>query len=242
MSLGKIESYLYSSGVAATRNGTATITITEAATPAVVFTLPATDGAGGVTRRFSEALTWFQTEFNAAGGLANTYAFTFDTATNRVTLARNVGVVTFTPTFGGDMAAFLGLTGTLSAGTSFTGASQPLGAFASIRVGVPVLQDGSRVDMQRYRFGRSESLCFGNHDILDVKVALYGTQARAFEGAYAAAGRIRLWQDQTVANAYSTSVPSGYHDGWVISATKPSTRGSAEEWVEYTIRLGVPRA
>lgn len=235
MSLGRIESWIYSSGTVGLRAATSDLTIAETAGVTETFCLSG-------PMRLSDALMDWQTQLNASVGLANAYSLTWNSTAQAVTIARSLGVRSFVPSFSGNLAAVLGFSGSLVAGTTFTGTTPSLARFDGIRVGASVYRPGERVDLREYRHGRSEALCFGNHDICDVKVLLPKTQAERFSRSYCAAGRIRIYRDQTLVAAYAPDYPQGYTDGYVLSVSRIRTIGGAEEWVEFELRLGVPRA
>lgn len=234
MSLGRLEAYLYGSGTAGLRAGTSDLTIVETAGATETVALSA-------SLRLSDALTDWQSALNASA-LANTYALTWNATTQTVTIARTAGALTFLPIFDGDLAAVFGYSANPTVpAASFSGDTPSRARFDDVRMSIPALTPGERANLKRYRHGRSEALCFGKHDICELKIMLPKARATVFETSYCNAGRIRVWQDQTLADPYSAAVPSGYLDGYVIACPSVRTSGSAEEWVEFAVRLGVPR-
>ena len=245
MSLGRIEAYFYSSGTAGVRSSTADLSLFEAVGPTgATLTLPGPDSSPAQLTPvlFTDALTRWQADANASVDLNNTYAITWKSASQSVKIARTAGASTFHPTFTGNLYRALGFSfATYADGTTFTGETQALGRFDNVRIGHAGLTPAERVDKKVYRHGRAEALCFSNHDALDIKIKLPKAIGQAFETSYCAAGFIRVYLDQTLAAPYSVAVPYGYVDGWVLSVV-PTAYGSSEEWREFTIRLGVPRA
>lgn len=237
MSLGRVEAYLYTSGESGVLDATQRLTVVEQTGPVTVHAvLPA-------PARLSDAIATLEAALNASA-LNNTYALTWDAAAQAVKIARTAGVSTFTPTAQGDLWRAFGWASATpaTAVTSYTPTGPSRARFDGLRVGAPPIREGSRVDLTRYAHGRSEVLAFGNHDLFSVVLYLpAGTTASAFVESYCTAGRLRIWQDQTLGGAWTPTYEEGYLDGFVVAVSELETIGVSEQWVRLRMLLAVPR-
>jgi hypothetical protein len=242
MSLGRIEAYLYATGIAGQFAASADLTVTETTGP-VSFT-----AVLAAPSRLADALLDWQAQLNASVALANTYTLTWNATAQAVTIARATGASTFTVALGGGLNRALGFaSASLSpAATSFTGTVQSKARFDNVRVDVSPVRDGGKVDLTTYRHGRAESLAFGTFDLHEVKLLWPYSPAGLSAGGAAVescciAGKIRLTQDSSLGYAWSYDAPAGYIDGHVLAVSKLETVGVAEQWLRVRMLLAVPR-
>ena len=233
---GRIEAYLYGSGTAGLRDATADLIIEEFGGATATLPLPG-------SLRLTSALVAWETAANASAALANTYTITWNDATQTVRIARVGAGPDFRPQFGGNLAAIWGYSdpASLALASAHVGDTPSLARVDTVRVGTAALQSGDRVDLRQYRHGRSEALCFGNHDVADIRMLVPRADRDRLEGSYCVAGRVRVYQSSSLALPYGPTYPQGYLDGYVLSAGEVRS-GSSEEWSEILLRLGVPRA
>lgn len=237
--IGRIEAYLYGSGVAGVRAGTSDLTIVEATGPVtqtVTLSLPGLLESGALS-----ALTQWQTALNASP-LNNTYSLSWTSATQTVRIQRATGASTFRPTLGGDLRAVWGWKNNPAGyATLFDGDTPSLARFEDVRVRLLGIRDATRVDLQEYRHGRAEALTYGTHDVADLTLLLPIASARRLLRSYCAAGRVRVWQSTAVGSAFGEYTSTGYLDGFVMRAEARMV-GPWEQWGEVALKLALPRS
>jgi len=226
-----IAAFLWSSGSAASMSATASMTITDSGGSETV-----TLAEGGHT--LDAALTAWQTAANASGTLARTYTFDYSTATDQVVLTATGN---FDVALAGNLAAALGFSGNQSGTSTYSSDEQVLTRFDDIKIEAGPPTDGGRVNLARYRHGRSESIAFGNHDIFEMRLWLTDAQIADFAGSYCATGKVRISVDDGNASAFSLANTGGYLDGWIVSASRPTPSGISEEWWTLPIVVAAAR-
>jgi hypothetical protein len=238
MTASRVEGYLWSSGVAGEKSATQELTIDEGG-GAVTVLLPA-------AAVFSDALTALAGAANGLG-LANTYAFTWNAATQTVIVAgAGAPAINFTLAFVGNLHAALGFaTAAGYAGaTSYTGdRARALGRFdgpTHVKVGGNPIEEGPAVEMKRYRHGRHRAVAWGNHDVVSIDLMVNKDVRADFHASYCHGGRVRYYPTD-LTTAYSATNPGGYIDGYVIGVADLSLMGVSERWTLQRVRIARPR-
>ncbi len=199
----RLEAYLSASALGSTSK----IDITENGADVFTFTLT-------TTAIVTSALAEWEALVNASGDLSGTYAFTYDDATGRVTLARTDG------TFGFRLKAalntLLGFTHTgavSSLAASHVGDVQPLGIVNPIGLSHDSPQPMTELSKRFHRFGKASIHAHYSAMFTVAECTLPTSVADAILGGPIFASRVRLWQtgDDTV---YSISNVDGYIDGY----------------------------
>ena len=230
----RIETYLYSSGTAGTVDATSSITVTE---PGPVDYTATLSGPA----LFSTALTEWETLLNAgASGLAGTYAITWDTSAQAVTISAT-GVASFDFTLDANLRAAWGYSGAGGAGgLSYTGTVQSQARYDDLRFSSGAILNADDVDLRRYTYGRHRAIAFGTVDTWQSVIHVQNARAESFLASYCAAGKVRIYQNEAVTTAYSVTNLSGYLDCYVVGLTNHSdTRGRV--WLRVDADLSVPR-
>ena len=227
-----IEAYAYSegpaTGVSAALQTAQTLGVIKAGTS--YYSRPA------ASQRWSDLCATWAASLSAQTGY--TVGLTYSATTHRLTLTSSNSV---TPIQVGAVAAFTGLTGTLAAGTSWTGATAPGGRADLLGATVEPADDWTHSELAQYRHGRARATVWGNHQIHRCTLYCTGDAITAIQRGWLQAGRVRLYQSDAGdgLSPYNYANVGGYVDGYVI-ACGPGEEQSANLWV-YTMLIGVAR-
>lgn len=227
-----IEAYAYSegptTGASAALQTVQTLGLTVTATGLTYYARPASP------QRWSDLIATWAASLSSQTGL--TVTLTYSTTTHRLTLATSASCTPVTP---GNVKAFTGLTGTLAAGTSWTGAAAPAGRADLLGATVEPAEDWTHTELAQYRHGRARSVVWGNHHVHRCELYCTGDAIAAVKQGYAQAGRVRIYQDAATLSAYDYATLGGYVDGYVI-ACGPPVEHSENLWT-WAMLVGVPR-
>lgn len=187
-------------------------------------------------QRWTDLLATWAAGLSTATGY--TVGLSYSAATHRVTLTSSGAV---TPIQVGSVAAFTGLTGTLAAGTSWTGASVPGGRADLLGATVEPADDWTHSELARYRHGRARATVWGNHQVHRCTLYCTGDAITAMQRGWLQAGRVRLYQSDSGdgLSPYDYATLGGYVDGYVIGCG-PGEEQSENLWV-YQMLIGVAR-
>lgn len=228
-----IEAYAYSEGPATDTANAAlqtvqTLGLTKAGSPH--YARPATP------QRWTDLLATWASQLSTATAYAVT--LTYSATTHRLTLASSGAV---TPIQVGAVASFTGLTGTLGAGTSWTGAEAPGGRADLLGAMIEPADDWTHSELAQYRHGRARATVYGNHQVHKATLYCTGDAITAIQKGWIQAGRVRLYQGDAgdALTAYAPANPGGYVDGWVIGCG-PGEEQSENLWT-YPMLIGVAR-
>lgn len=227
-----IEAYAYSegptTGAAADLETVQTLGIIRTSTGLAYYSRPA------APQRWSDLLATWAASLSAQSLL--TVGLTYSAVTHRLTLTTSASC---TPQLPGNVAAFLGFTGTIGAGTSWAGSSAPAGRADLLGVTVEPAEDWTHSELAQYRHGRARATVWGNHQVHRCTLYCTGDAIGAVKQGYLQAGRVRIYQDATELTAYNYATLGGYIDGYVI-ACGPATEHSENLWT-WDMLVGVPR-
>tara|TARA_R110000782_G_scaffold143246_1_gene235954 strand:- start:171 stop:875 length:705 start_codon:yes stop_codon:yes gene_type:complete len=229
----RIEAYLYSSGTTGTVDATASITVTEPGPVVYTATLAA-------PALFSTALVEWQGLLNAgASGLTGAYSITWDAAAQAVTISAT-GVASFDFVLHGALNAAWGFSGGGGAGSlTYTGTVQSRARFDDLRFSSGAIVNADDVNLREYTYGRHRAIAWGTVDTWRSQVHVQNARSELFLASYCAAGKIRVYQDETVLTAYSATNLGGYIDAYVIGLTgHQDTKGRV--WLMVDLDLSVP--
>jgi len=201
---GAIMATLYSSGTEGTQDATQTIKLTDAGGGPVSLVLPA-------PALLDDALSEWETQANASGTLSETY--TFSRSGRAITIAAT-GV--FDYELVGDLSTALGMPDNDSGSDSYTG-SEASAYWQALAIDCAPFELSERVELEEFRHGRVESHVFGNHDLMRFVLYLDADTQSTLPRSYCAAGKVRVWQDTSVATAYALENEAGYVDGYVAA-------------------------
>ena len=211
-----IECYVYASAEASMAEAY-TLSVTEPGPTVVDVTLTQ-------PLRFTDALTEWQTQLNASA-LAGTYTIAWAAVSQSVVISAT-GVASFAVEFGGNLHKLCGF----SSATGHTGAltyrgdQQALGRFDDLRWSVAGVVPHDDVTLHEYRHGRARAIAWSQVDAIEG--SLYCTRERMdfLLVSYCAAGIVRVYPDEDVSTAYSTTQTDGYIDGMVLAIDDPEHR------------------
>lgn len=230
----RIEAWLWASG-GSDLDATATMVITE---PGPVVYQARLDQPYLLT----DALTAWQAAINASG-LAGTYTLAWSAANQSVTISAT-GVASFGVTFNGNLHRALGFsTSTGHTGSlSYSGDVQALARFDELRWSTySVESDESPVATTRYRHGRSRVMAWHTLDMASGRLYVQDSRLASFSASYCAAGRVRVYPDESVSTAYSASNVGGYLDGFVMRCETVERDPRAKRFAVVDLDLGVAR-
>ena len=235
---GRMEAYLYSSGEDGVQSATQQLTIDEGGgAQTVLLPGPAV---------FTQALLNLAAAANSLG-LANTYAFTWNAATQTVDITgTGAPAINFTLAFDGNLHNALGFaTAAGYAGaTSYTGdRARALARFDApdhVKIEWATIREGPEVEMKRYRHGRHRAVAWGNHDLFDLEVWSSSDAEADFHASYCHAGLVRYYPS-ALTTPYSATNPGGYVDGYVAGVADLDTEGVAEDWVTEQVTIAASR-
>lgn len=166
--------------------------------------------------RLSDALTAWAAALNGSL-LAGTYALTWDTSAQAVTISAT-GVASFEVEFLGNVHNALGFSSATghTGALTYTGDQQALARFDALRWSTEGVVPHDDVEVHQYRHGRHRAIAWSQVDV--IRGRLYATRARmdALARSYCAAGLVRVYPDESVSSAYSESQTDGYVDGMVL--------------------------
>lgn len=155
---------------------------------------------------------------------------------------RITSTVPVAPVFPGSAASYLGITqDILTLATTWTGASPATGAVRLVGCTVRPPEDGSKVSLDTFRHGRAWATAWSAFDTQKVTIYLKATDGDVLGGGWCVTGRIRLYQDETVLTAYSSTNLAGYVDGYVIESSGLKAYGASEDFLSLELLLAVPR-
>lgn len=229
-----IEAYAYSegptTGVSAALETVQTLGLNKLSTGVTSYSRPTSP------QRWSDLIATWAASLSAQTGY--TVGLTYSATTHRLTLTSSG---TVTPIMVGAVEDFTGLTGTLAAGTSWTGAAAPGGRADLLGVTVEPADDWTHSELAQYRHGRARATVWGNHQVHRCTLYCTGDAIAAIQKGWLQAGRVRLYQSNAGdgLSPYNYATVGGYVDGYVI-ACGPGEEQSANLWV-YTMLIGVAR-
>lgn len=230
----RIEAWLYASG-STSLDATASLTVTEPGPTTATVRLAA-------PALLSDALTQWAALLNAAG-LAGTYSLTWSTANQSVTISAT-GVASFTVAFAGNLHQALGFstaTGHTGA-TTYSGDVQALARFDDLRwASSGLLPYDDRAELSEYRHGRVRAIAWQQVDVAEGRLYVQASRVARFLASYCTAGRVRVYQDEANASAYSTSEPGGYLDGFVLALDGVEYPATGSGYANARLLIGVGR-
>ena len=230
----RIEAWLWASG-GSDLDATATFVITE---PGPVVYQARLDQPYLLT----DALTAWQGALNASA-LAGTYSLTWDAAAQAVTISAT-GVASFAVEFSGNLHKALGFsTATGHTGAlTYTGDQQALARFDAVRWSTSSLMpDESPVATTRYRHGRARVMAWHTLDVAQGTLFISDSRLDAFAASYCAAGRVRVYVDESVTTAYAHDNLGGYLDGFVLRCETEERDERRTTWSRVMLDIGVAR-
>ena len=229
----RIEAYIYSSGVTGTLDATQSLTVTEPGPVSFTATLAA-------PALFSDALTQWAALLNASP-LTGTYSITWDSAAQSVAISAT-GVASFDFTLHGALRAVWGYSGAGGSGAaSYVGNVQSRARFDDLRFSSGAILNADDVQLRDYTYGRHRAIAWGTVDTWRSRVHVQNARADLFLSSYCVSGKIRVYQDETIATPYSAVNLGGYVDAYVVGLTNHAdTRGRV--WLMCDLDLSVPRS
>lgn len=238
MTASRIEGFLYSSGTAGEKSATQELTIDEGGGAQTVL-LPA-------PAVFTQALLDLAAAANSLG-LANTYAFSWNAATQTVRIVGSgAPAINFSVAFVGNLHAALGFasSGGYAGATSYTGdRARALGRFdgpTHIKVEGSPIVEGPGVQVLTYRHGRHRAVAWGNHDLFHLKIWVSDAASDDFHASYCHGGLVRYFPTDLVSQ-WSETNPGGYIEGYVVNVEEVETMGVAEAWKVQMVTIAVAR-
>jgi hypothetical protein len=227
----RIESYLYSSGTIGTLDATQSITVTEPGPLTYTATLAAPILFSGALTEWGSLLT---------ANLVGTYTLAWDSSAQAVTISAT-GVASFAYTLVGAMPAVLGFASATDSGSlSYTGTVQSRARFDNLRFSAGAILNADDVQLREYTFGRHRAIAWGTVDVWNSRLHVQNERSELFLSSYCVAGKIRVFQDESITTIYSATNLSGYVDSHVIGLTDHrDTRGRV--WLLVDLDLSVPR-
>jgi hypothetical protein len=232
----RIEAWLYATG-STDLDATASLTVTEPGPTSYTARLAA-------PALLSTALTQWTALLNAgASGLAGTYSLTWDSSAQAVTISAS-GVASFAVEFVGNLHQALGFSSATghTGALTYTGDQQALARFDDLRWSSGgLLPHEDRAAISEYRHGRVRAIAWAQVDTAEGRLHVQGSRIDALLASYCSAGRVRVYQDESNANAYSVAEPGGYLDGYVLALDDVEYPQARSAWASARLLIGVGR-
>jgi hypothetical protein len=151
------------------------------------------------------------------------------------------GVASFDFTLVGSLNAAWGYSGAGGAGgLTYTGTVQSRARFDDLRFSSGAIVNADDVQLREYSFGRHRAITFGTVDMWSSQLYVQNARSELYLTSFCAAGKVRIFQDESVLTAYSQTNLSGYVDCYVVGLTDHrDSRGRV--WLLVDIDLSVPR-
>jgi hypothetical protein len=248
--MSQIMAYSYSEGPAGSAGVAAGATALHAATNTLAVVEQTSAGTTTYARTAAPSLfdaqltTWAANLTSAApwGAPAGQYAFTYSSATQRVTLA-STNSTSFRPIMVGNVASWLGFTQTINPATyatSWTGESAPAGVLELLGVGLEPPEAADDTEVLSLRHGRNYVPLFGNHQVQ--KPELLAQRSRLPPDlSYLLTGRVRITPMADTAAYDAVAHLGGYIDGYVTEEPAYGEPDPDSDIIEITLTLAVAR-